>query len=271
MIEADDIAQAMKQIVAHAGVASSTPKTAPPDSGSWAARYAAGVARPLTGASWSAKAEYDAVLALWNGYDDDAAARMGQFLRRTRRRMLIVGPQHGTLRGLNGGTAEVAASYDDPIVLSPSAIIVAPGGIWPKKTKARQPVQPQWVEAGEPGRQHRLDWLIEQYRSGRMLVAVGFDSLYVGQRSLFRGLRFASTDQASALWFGAEGAEYSPAKAMLSDSNLLTAKPLVGIDDAICLLEQYSASARRRRTSPTAWTSPASEAAEAAPGQSPGQ
>jgi hypothetical protein len=153
--------------------------------------------------------------------------------------VLIAGPQKGTLRGLNGSQAEVTVNYDDPIRLSARAVVVAPGGVWPKKTKAQQAVQPQWVEADEPARQKRLDWLIGQYKSGRMLVAFGFDSLYIGQQKLFKGRRFACTDQASVIWFGSEGAEYSPQTALFSDRNLLTAKPLVGVDDAMKLLEKY--------------------------------
>ena len=41
------------------------------------------------------------------------------------------------------------------------------------------------------------------------------------------------------IWFGPEGADYSPEKALFSDENLLTVKPLVGVDDAINLLGQY--------------------------------
>src|SRR3981189_1468044 len=87
------------------------------------------------------------------------------------------------------------------------------GRVWPKKTKAQQADQPEWVAADEPARQKRLDWLTGQYNSGRMLVAFGFDSLYIGQQKLFKGKHFASTDQASVIWFGSQGAEYSPEKA----------------------------------------------------------
>ena len=72
-----------------------------------------------------------------------------------------------------------------------------------------------------------------------MLVAFGFDSLYIGQQKLFKGRHFASTDQASVIWFGSQGAEYSPEKALFSDKNLLTVKPLVGVDHAINLLQEY--------------------------------
>jgi protease I len=243
VIEAGDILQAMRQIVEHASLARSSPKTAAPDSDQWVAKYAAAIAKPLKGAAWNPGVEYEGVLALWNGYDDDAAARMSEFLAREGRRILMVGTERGPLAGLNGGTAEVAATYDDPIRLSRSAVIIAPGGVWPKKTKAQQAVQPQWVEDNEPARQRRLDWLIAQYKSGRTLVAFGFDSLHIGQRPLFKGRQFASTDQASVIWFGSDGAEYSPAKALFSDKNLLTAKPLVGVDEAIALLAQL---ARRR-------------------------
>jgi hypothetical protein len=87
-------------------------------------------------------------------------------------------------------------------------------------------------------RQQRLAWLTRQYTSGRLLVAFGFDSLHLGRQKLFKGMRFASTDQASVIWFGSTGAEYAPANAMFSDKNLITAKPLVGVDDAIKLLQR---------------------------------
>ena len=241
VIQGDQIAHAMRQIVEHARLAPrSAPQSEPPDSDRWVANYAAAIARPLRGAPWSPAVEYDAVLALWNGYDDDAAARMSEFLVRAGRRLLIVGRTRGTLAGLNGGQADVAATYNDPIGLSASAVVIAPGGVWPKKTEAQQAVQPEWVNADEPARQQRLDWLIGQYRSGRTLVAFGFDSLHLGQRKLFKGKQFASTDQASVIWFGSDGAEYSPAKAIFSDNNLLTAKPLVGVDEAINLLRQLA-------------------------------
>ena len=35
---------------------------------------------------------------------------------------------------------------------------------------------------------------------------------------------FASTDQASVIWFGSHGAQYSPADAIFRDENLITAK-----------------------------------------------
>ena len=63
---------------------------------------------------------------------------------------------------------------------------LAPGGVWPKKAKAQQAVQPQWVEADKLARQRRLAWLTGQYTSARTLVAFGFDSLYIGQQELFR-------------------------------------------------------------------------------------
>jgi hypothetical protein len=40
------------------------------------------------------------------------------------------------------------------------------------------------------------------YTSGRLLVAFGFDSLPLGQQRLFKGMRFASTDQASVITLG---------------------------------------------------------------------
>jgi putative intracellular protease/amidase len=239
VIRADNIAYAMREIVASASPVQSSKKTAYPDSRQWAAGYAAAAAAPIKGATLDPAIVYDAALALWNGYDDYTAARMSEFLARDGRRVLIVGPQRGILAGLNGSRAEVAATYDDHIRLSASAVVIAPGGVWPKKTRAQQAVQPLWVEADEPARQRRLDWLTGQYKSGRMVAAFGFDSLYLGQQKLFKGKFFASTDQASVIWFGSDGAEYSPENAMFSDKNLLTAKPLVGVDDAVYLLQEF--------------------------------
>lgn len=238
-ILAGNIAHAMRRIVEFSREAQGSKQVVYPDTEHWAAEYAKVASTPIKGVPWDPPAEYNAVLALWYGYDDDAAARMGEFLAEVGRKVLIVGSKTGTLTGLNGSCAEVVATYDDRVKLAKTAIIVAPGGIWPKRTKAQQAVQPSWVERDEPARQKRLDWLTAQYKSHRMLVAFGFDSLNIGQQKTFKGKRFASTDQASVIWFGPEGAEYSPERARFSDTNLITAKPLVGVDDAINLLEEY--------------------------------
>ena len=238
-LEAGDLAHVMKQIVGHARRSpDALAKTTFPDTDEWAARYDAAARKPLQGAAWNPADKYDAVLALWNGYDDDAAARMAEFLTAAGRRLLVVGPRTETIAGLNGGKADVAATYADSIALTSSAIVVAPGGVWPTLTDAQQAVQPPWIETDEPARQQRLAWLTRQYTSGRLLVAFGFDTLHLGRQTLFKGMRFASTDQASVIWFGSTGAEYAPANAMFSDKNLITAKPLVGVDDAIGLLRQ---------------------------------
>jgi protease I len=239
VLQPGNIAHVMKQIVEQARPSpQALAKTAYPDTEEWTARYTAASQNAIQGEAWNPAIEYDAVLALWNGYDDDAAARMAGFLTAAGRRLLVVGPRTNTIVGLNGGKAEAAATYADPIALTASAIVVAPGGVWPKLTNAQQAIQPPWVENDEPARQRRLAWLTRQYTSGRLLVAFGFDSLHLGQQQLFKGMRFASTDQASVIWFGSTGAEYAPPKAMWSDKNLITAKPLVGVDVAIGLLQR---------------------------------
>jgi protease I len=230
VLQPGNLAHVMKQIVESARPSQNAPaKTVYPDTEEWAARYTAASQRPIQGAAWNPSIEYDAVLALWNGYDEDAAARMAGFLTTAGRRLLVVGPRKETIIGLNGGRAEVAATYADPIALTASAIVVAPGGVWPKLTNAQQAIQPSWVETDEPARQRRLAWLTTNYR---------FDSLHLGQQELFKGMRFASTDQASVIWFGSTGAEYAPPNAMFSDKNLITAKPLVGVDEVIRLLQR---------------------------------
>jgi len=239
VLQPGNLAHVMKQIVESARPAQGqVAKTTYPDTEEWTARYIAASQRPIQGSAWNPAMEYDAVLALWNGYDEDAASRMAGFLTGAGRRLLVVGPRKEPIVGLNGGKAEVAATYADPIALTASAIVVAPGGVWPKLTNAQQAIQPAWVETDEPARQRRLAWLTRQYTSGRLLVAFGFDSLHLGQQGRFKGKRFASTDQASVIWFGSKGAEYAPANAMFSDKNLITAKPLVGVDEAITLLQR---------------------------------
>ena len=243
VLQPGNIAHVMKQIVETAPPSQRAPaKTAYPDAEEWTARYETASRQPIVGAAWNPATQYDAVLALWSGYDEDAATRMAQFLTAEGRRLLLVGPRTGTIAGLNGGRAEVAATYADVIALTASAIVVAPGGLWPKMTKAQQAIQPAWVETDEPARRQRLAWLTKQYTSGRLLVAFGFDSLHLGQQALFKGMRFSSTDQASVIWFGSTGAEYAPANAMFSAKNLITAKPLVGVDEAIGLLRQSTKS-----------------------------
>jgi putative intracellular protease/amidase len=239
ILEPGNIARVMKQIVEHSPSSPRAPaKTAYPDTDAWSARYASASKTPIQGEPWNARTEYDAVLALWNGYDEAVASRLAEVLTSANRKLLVLGPRAGTINGLNGGRAEAAATYADPIVLTASAVVVAPGGVWPKMTDAQQAIQPRWVETDEPMRQQRLAWLTRQYATGRLLVAFGFDSLHLGQQARFKGMRFASTDQASVIWFGSSGAVYAPANAMLSDKNLVTAKPLVGIDAAIDLLRQ---------------------------------
>jgi protease I len=239
VLKAGDMAQLMKQIVENAPRSTQAlAKTAFPDTEEWTARYNEAARESIKGAAWDPNSEYDAVLALWNGFDEDAAARMAEFLRVEGRKILVVGPRKETIAGLNGGKAEVAATYADRIKTTATAIVVAPGGVWPTLTNAQQAVQPPWVETDEPARQQRLAWLTGQYTSGRLLVAFGFDSLHLGRQKLFKGLRFASTDQASVIWFGSTGAEYAPSNAMFSDKNLITAKPLLGVDEAIKLIRQ---------------------------------
>jgi hypothetical protein len=97
-IESDNLAHVMRQIVEHASLARGSPKTVTPDTRQWVANYAAAIAKPLKGASWKPDVQYDAVLALWSGYDDDAAARMNEFLARSGRRILTVGRERGMLR-----------------------------------------------------------------------------------------------------------------------------------------------------------------------------
>jgi hypothetical protein len=56
------------------------------------------------------------------------------------------------------------------------------------------------------------------------------------------GRTFALTHQVSVIWFGSDGAQYSLAKALFSDDNLLIAQPLAGVNEAIDLVQQHAKS-----------------------------
>ena len=179
---------------------------------------------------------YTAAIALGPGFDGQVYAAMQAYLAVKGRSVLLVGQKPGKVRGVNGVTVQVRATYGDDVKLSADAIVVAPGRVWPVKGPARQAEQPKWIDRQDELDQKRLDWLIARHRGGATLMTFGLDSLYLGQRPDFKGKRFAAPSQ--TVWsFGKSGGGYAGERARLSDERLISAKEFDCIADAVKLLE----------------------------------
>lgn len=153
--------------------------------------------------------EYSAVLALREGFDEQAAQEwLNHFEKMEISATLIVGPQTGTTEGMNGGKATVHATYNDSIKLASAALIAAPGGLWPEDDeRARQREDAEWLR--EQGQRDRIreEWLIEAHNNGAVLFLTGFDALRLGRRTEFAGMQFAAPEQ--TMWsFGRDGGRY---------------------------------------------------------------
>ena len=224
--ESKDLA-AKSYVVSADAVTSLTGDAAPKD----LARFAAAAARE------PAKADpYTAAIALGPGFDGQVYAAMQAYLASKGRSVLLVGQKPGKVRGVNGVTVQVHATYGDDVKLAADSIVVAPGRVWPVKGPARQAEQPKWIDRQDELDQKRLDWLIARRQGGATLMTFGLDSLYLGQRPAFKGKRFAAPSQ--TLWsFGRSGGGYAGDRARLSDERLISAKEFDCIADAVKLLE----------------------------------
>lgn len=161
-----------------------------------------------------------AAILLDDGFDGRVFAAMKAHLEYKGRDVLVVGPRTGWMRGLNGTPAEVHANFDQAVVAD-DAVIVAPGGLWPKEMSNTDA---------------RIDWLLERYDAGATIVAFGFDSLYIGQRERFKGAGFATSAQAR--WsFGGAG-KYSDAPAVATAERLISAQGFEQVSEAMNLLEE---------------------------------
>jgi len=178
---------------------------------------------------------YDAAIALRRGFDDKVVAAIRAHLKAQGKRVVLVGHEQGDLTGLNGLKVPVDVTYDEPIRLADGAVVVAPGGVWPEKTEARQATQPEWIDEQDRRDAKRLAWLLARREAGAILLAVGFDSLRLGRRPEFKGKPFACSDQ--TVWsFGKEGGKYSGEPARVSADRLISAKGYDFLADAIRLL-----------------------------------
>jgi protease I len=180
---------------------------------------------------------YTAAIALSDGFDDYVFAAMYAYLGARGKAVILVGPARGDLRGLNGMTVKIQATYDDPIKLSDAAIVVATGGLWPQKAAARQATQPAWIEQQDQADQKHLGWLLGRLNAGNTLAVLGFDSLRLGRHESFKGKKFACSDQ--AVWsFGKDGGSYTGEPAVLTDAKLVTGKGASTVGQVLRMLDE---------------------------------
>lgn len=167
-----------------------------------------------------------AAIALMPSFDGRAAAAAKALLEYEGRRVAILAPDAGWVRGQAGLPFRADGAYADPPPLADGAVIVAPGGVWSK------------CDADAT----RLEWLMSRYEAGDVLLAVGMDSRRLANFSeTFKGKSFASTAQAA--WF-MHPARYVDAPAVVSAERLVTARGADALPEAIKLLDKLTAAAK---------------------------
>jgi protease I len=162
---------------------------------------------------------FGAVIAVQPGFDDQVVAAMRLLLMAQGRKVAVVGPEKGEIRGLNGMKVSATRTYAEDLPLTPRAVIVAPGAIWPKKELDKSDKM-------------RCAWLLARRDAGATLVAFGFDCERLSREPVFKGKAFSSSDQygpSRKLGIGV----LAPERAVWTDDRFLTAK---GAD---CLAEAW--------------------------------
>lgn len=177
------------------------------------------------------------VLALTPGFDELVLARL---LNDRRAKpwgpVYALGPSRGPVGSLNNVTVRVAAAYADHPDLPAGSIVIAPGGLWPRKAPARQATQPAWVDQQAELDLARHNWLLRQLDAGCILVAFGMDAWMLGSDTRFASRQIATSDQ--MLWsFPRDAGRYAPAHALLSTDRFITAKGPQAIPEVLSLIE----------------------------------
>jgi protease I len=148
-----------------------------------------------------------AVLALRDGYDDEAYAAWLRVLKESGREpLLLVAENAGEVRGVNGVLANASHAYAG-LSLASDVWVVAPG----------------FFAARGESDAAREDWLLAAREAGATLFLTGLDTLGVGSRPDFKGKSFTGSEQ--TVWsFPKEGARYRNDPALLSDERLVTVR-----------------------------------------------
>ena|GEM_PF-255336 len=187
-------------------------------------------------------AEYDAAIALREGFDGYVYAAMRARLLAAGRKVLVVGPAKGKMAGINGIVADVAGGYGDDVKLAAGAPIVAPGGLWPEKAAARQATQPAWIDEQAARDARRIAWILARYKAGATLLTVGFDSLFIGRSELFgsepkKPKVFAAPEQAVYAWGRGGGRGGGSQPALRTDQRLVSVRGADVLAEGLKLLE----------------------------------
>jgi len=165
---------------------------------------------------------FGGAIAVQPGFDDEVVAAMRLLLMAQGHKVAVVGPEKGEIRGLNGMKVLATRTYGEDLPLTPGAVIVAPGAIWPKRELDKSDTA-------------RCAWLLARREAGATLVAFGFDCELLSKEPVFKGKAFATSDQrrpSRKLGMGV----FSPERAVWTDDRLLTAKGADFMADAWLLL-----------------------------------
>jgi protease I len=177
---------------------------------------------------------FAAALAVCDGFDDQAVAAAHFHAASKGLLTVVVAPRQGWIHGQAGTVIEATATYADNLTLTPDALVVAPGGLWPMQDDAaRQAQQPAWIE--EQGRRdrERLDWLLARHAGGAHLVVVGLDALRLARTGKFPGAAFAAPN--STVWSFGKTAKRS------ADPVAATAERITTVRNADALAQAWSA------------------------------
>lgn len=164
-----------------------------------------------------------AVIALRSGYDGQAVLGAMTALSRAGHKVALVHHNKQAVTGVNGVTLVPTATYDQKPGDDKGLLVVAPGGYYPEKRKARQADQPEWVAAQDQLDRQRIDWLLARWDRGATLLTVGYDGLMIGRNKEFKGKKFSAPDQ--TVWsFGRTGGRYSEDPVRITAERLISCK-----------------------------------------------
>ncbi len=165
---------------------------------------------------------FTAAIALHAGCDEKAVAALKTTLSAAGHRVLMVAARRGYVRGMHGLPLKAEAAYGDTFALPVDAVVIAPGGLWPRSKE----------------HQARLDWLLARYKAGARLVVCGYDNVYIAADAAFAGKSFAAPDQAQ--WsFARDGGQYAAAKAVAAAERVVSVKDYEALADSLKLLADW--------------------------------
>lgn len=164
-----------------------------------------------------------ALIVVGEGFDDRVVVTMQAVLAARGYRVVLVSDLPVWVRGQSGLPVLPDLSLSDAETLSRVSLVIAPGHVRP-------------ADAERDGLYR--DWLLRREAAGHSLIVFGFDSLLLGNDPRFKGMKFASSDQ--AVWSFKGGASYSNEPVLLSGPKLLTAKGASALPEVLNLLDELT-------------------------------